>query len=119
MPQTPPPGFTTVTPYLHVQEAAAAIEFYKKALGAEERYRISMPDGRLGHAEIKVGHSIIMLADEHPEMGVLGPKSRGGPTSVILLYVDDVDKRFEQAVAAGAKVLRPVADQFYGDRSGT
>ncbi len=119
MPKTPPPGFTTVTPYLYIQGVAAAIEFYKKAFGAEERFRMPRPDGRIGHAEIKIGDSVIMMADEHAEIDALGPKSRGGPTSSILLYVEDVDKRFEQAVAAGATVVRPVANQFYGDRSGT
>lgn len=119
MPKTPPPGFTTVTPYLYIQGVAAAIEFYKKAFSAEERFRMPRPDGRIGHAEIRIGDAVIMMADEHAEIDALGPKSRGGPTSSILLYVEDVDKRFEQAVAAGATVVRPVANQFYGDRSGS
>jgi PhnB protein len=119
MPKTPPPGFTTVTAYLYIQGAAAAIDFYKKAFGAEERFRMPGPDGRIGHAEIKIGDSVIMMADEHGEIDALGPKSRGGATSSIMLYVEDVDKRFEQAVAAGATVLSPVENKFYGDRMGT
>lgn len=119
MPKTPPPGFTTVTPYLYVRGAAAAIDFYKKAFGAEERFRMPKADGGVSHAEIKIGNSVIMMADEHPEIDALGPKSRGGPTSSIMLYVEDVDKRFEQAVAAGATVVSPVENKFYGDRMGT
>src|SRR5437016_3090734 len=114
-----PEGYHTATPYLYIRGAAEAIEFYKKAFNAEELLRFPMPGGKIGHAEIKIGDSPIMLADEHPEMGVLGPQSRGGVTSSILLYVEGVDARFDQAVAAGGRVLRPVKDQFYGDRSGT
>jgi PhnB protein len=114
-----PDGYHGVTPYLAVKGAADAIEFYKKAFGAVELMRMPGPDGRLGHAEIKIGGAAVMLADEHPEMGHLGPKSRGGATASFLIYVEDVDAQFAQAVAAGGKVLRPLKDQFYGDRSGT
>jgi PhnB protein len=114
-----PDGYHTVTPYLIVKGAASAIEFYKKAFGATELMRFPMPDGKVGHAEIKIGNSPIMLADEFPEMGARGPQSLGGSPVGILLYVEDVDTRFSQAVAAGATVERPLKDQFYGDRSGT
>ena len=113
-----PDGYHTATPYLVVQNAASAIEFYKKAFGAEELMRLASPDGKIGHAEIKIGDSPIMLADEYPEMGYRGPRALGGSPVSIMLYVEDVDARFNQAVAAGAKVVRPVMDQFYGDRSG-
>jgi len=120
MPVKPiPDGYRTVTPYLFVKGAAKALDFYKKAFGAAELMRFADPSGRVGHAELKIGDSIIMLADEHPEMGVRGPQSYGGSGSSIVLYVEDVDARFQQAVAAGAKVLRPLQDQFYGDRTGT
>jgi PhnB protein len=114
-----PEGYYTVTPYLIVNGAAKAIDFYKKAFGAKELFRMGGPDGKIGHAEIKIGNSPIMLADEHPEMGYRGPLTLGGTPVSILLYVDDVDKMAAQAIAAGAKVQRPVKDQFYGDRSGT
>src|SRR5437667_614588 len=114
-----PEGYHTATPYLIVNGAGRAIEFYKQAFGATELMRIGAPDGKIGHAEIKIGDSHIMLADEHPEMGVLGPQTRGGVTSSIMLYVEDADAMFDQAVLAGAKVSRPLKDQFYGDRSGT
>jgi len=114
-----PDGYHTVTPYLVVKGAASAIDFYKKAFGATELMRMAGPDGRVGHAEIRIGDSPIMLADEFPEMGFKGPQSLGGSAVGILLYVKDVDTLFNQAVAAGGKVSRPVKDQFYGDRSGT
>jgi PhnB protein len=114
-----PDGYHTATPYLIVQGGANAIEFYKKAFGATELFRMADPGGRVMHAEIKIGNSPIMLADEFPEMGYRGPKALGGTPVSILLYVEDVDARASQAVAAGAKVQRPVKDQFYGDRSGT
>jgi PhnB protein len=114
-----PEGYYTVTPYLIVNGAAKAIDFYKKAFGATELFRMGGPDGKIGHAEIKIGNSPIMLADEHPEMGYRGPLTLGGTPVSILLYVNDVDKMAAQAIAAGAKVQRPVKDQFYGDRSGT
>jgi PhnB protein len=114
-----PDGYHTVTPYLIVKDAARAIEFYKKAFGASELMRLVMPGGKVGHAEIKIGNSPIMLADEFPEMDIRGPQALGGTPVGILLYLDDVDARFSQAIAAGATVDRPVKDQFYGDRSGT
>src|SRR5437762_4053544 len=114
-----PEGYHAVTPYLIVNDGARAIEFYKKAFGATEMFRMDGPDGRIGHAEIKIGDSPVMLADEFPEMNVRGPLTLGGASSSILIYVADVDARFNQAVAAGATVARPVTDQFYGDRSGT
>jgi PhnB protein len=113
-----PDGYHTATPYLIVNGAAEAIEFYKRAFGATELLRMTDPQGRIGHAEIRVGDSVIMLADEHPDMGYRGPRSMGGSSVSILLYVDDVDTIFDRALSAGATVQRPIADQFYGDRSG-
>ena len=114
-----PKGYHTATPYLIIKGAAKAIEFYKKAFGAAEVMRMTQPDGRVGHAEIKIGDSLIMLADEFPEMGSRSPQSLGGSPVSILLYVQDVDALTSQAITAGAKVVRPVKDQFYGDRSGS
>ncbi len=114
-----PAGYHTATPYLIVNDAAKAIDFYKRGLGATEIMRFDAPGGNIGHAEIKIGDSIIMLADEYPEMGYRSPQSIGGTPVSIYLYVDDVDRLFKQAIGAGAKELRPVKDQFYGDRSGT
>ncbi len=113
-----PEGYHTATPYLIIKDAARAIEFYKKAFGATELMRMAQPDGRIGHAEIRIGDSPIMLADEFPEMGHRSPQSLGGSPVSILLYVEDVDALFNQAVSAGAKVQKPVQDQFYGDRIG-
>jgi PhnB protein len=113
-----PEGYHSVTPYLIFSGASDAIAFYKKALGAEEVTRMDGPGGRIHHAEIKIGDSHIMLADEHPEIGALSPKTIGGSPVSIHLYVADVDAAVERAVAAGAKLVRPVADQFYGDRTG-
>ncbi len=104
----------TVTAYLSVRGAAEAIEFYKRAFGAEERYRIPNPDGRIGHAELSFGDSIVSLADEWPEMGVLSPLSRGGTTVSLVLEVPDCDAVFERAVAAGASIERPLTDAPYG-----
>lgn len=112
-----PDGYHTVTPYLIIKDAANALEFYKKAFGATEIMRLPGPDGKVGHAEIKIGDSPIMLADECPEMQ--GPHSLGGTPVSILLYVEDVDALAKRALAAGATVRRPVQDQFYGDRMGT
>ncbi len=112
-----PDGYHTATPYLIMKGAAKAIEFYKSAFGANEILRLEMPNKGIGHAEIKIGDSIIMLADEFPEMGVKGPEAFGGTPVSILLYVPDVDAMVKQAVAAGAKMERPLKDQFYGDRS--
>jgi PhnB protein len=119
-----PEGYHSVTPYLIVRGAAQALEFYKKAFGARELFRFPMPDGQIGHAEIRIGDSHVMLADEptdtvHQQMGHKSPKSLGGSSVSIMLYVEDVDSVAKQAIAAGAKEVRPVVDQFYGDRSGT
>jgi PhnB protein len=113
-----PEGYHSVTPYLIVDDAKAAIDFYARAFGAEEKFRLPMGE-RIGHAEIKIGDSFIMLADEFPDMGHLGPKSRGGPTCSLMLYVEDVDTAFPKAIEAGATEQRPVEDQFWGDRMGT
>ena len=113
-----PEGYGSVTPYLIVDGAARAIEFYKQAFGATETFRMERPDGRVGHAEIKIGDSHVMLADEHPEMGARGPQSIGGSPISLVLYVEDVDATVNRAVEAGAKLTRPVANQFYGDRTG-
>jgi PhnB protein len=113
-----PAEYPGVTPYLSVHDAAAAIEFYKQAFGATEVMRLPGPDGKLGHAEIRIGNAIVMLADESRDYGNLSPKTLGGSAVRLHQYVEDVDALFERAVAAGAKVLIPVADQFYGDRSG-
>ena len=114
-----PDEYHTVTPYLIINGAAQAIEFYKRAFGAAELVRMPDPKGRIAHAEIKIGDSMIMLADEHHEMGYRGPRTLGGTSVSILLYVPDVDTVFDRALKAGAKSQRPVADQFYGDRMGT
>ena len=114
-----PAGYHTLTPYLIVRGGANALEFYKQALGAEELYRLDAGEGKIGHAELKIGDSIVMLADEHPEMGFKSPQSYGGTPVSLLVYVENCDASLQQAVAAGAKVTRPLADQFYGDRSGT
>jgi len=113
-----PDGYPRVTPYLIVDGAAAAIDFYKSVLGATERMRMAGPDGKLGHAELEIGDSVIMLADEHPEMNARGPKTVGGTPVFLHVYVEDADGVFERAVEAGAKALQPVEDKFYGDRSG-
>ena len=114
-----PQGYNTVTPYIIVDNGNAAIDFYKKAFGATELFRMPSPGNKIGHAEIKVGNSVIMLADEHPEMGARSPRSIGGTPVSILLYVEDVDSAAKKLVDAGAKVVRPVENQFYGDRAGS
>jgi PhnB protein len=114
-----PDGYHSVTPYLLIRGASDAIAFYVKAFGATEVFRLTAPDGRIGHAEIRIGNSHVMIADEHPEMDFLGPQSRGGTTVSLLVYVADADAIFKQAIDAGATELRPICDQFYGDRSGT
>ena len=113
-----PDGYPRVSPYLVVDGAAQAIDFYTQVLGAGERMRMGGPDGKIGHAELEFGDSVVMLADEYPDMGYVGPKAIGGTPVTIGVYVEDVDKTFDAAVKAGAKALRPVEDQFYGDRSG-
>lgn len=114
-----PDGQRAITPYLIVDGAEAAIDFYKRAFGAKERLRLPMGEGRLAHAEVEIDGSVIMLADEFPDMGHLGPKSRGGTTVSLLHYVEDVDKAFKTAIDAGATERRPVENQFWGDRMGT
>jgi len=114
-----PDGYHNITPYLVIKGAAAAIDFYKSVFGAVEIMRMPQPDGRIGHAELKFGDSFVMLADEYPEIAVVGPKTLGNTSVGLLLYVDDVDKTVERAVAKGATIKKPVADQFYGDRTGT
>lgn len=119
MPNAVREGYQTVTPALTVRNGAEAIEFYKKAFGAEEIMRVPGPDGKsIMHAEIRVGTSRIMLGDEAPAMGCLAPVTLGGPGGSLYVYVPDVDAAFKQAVAAGAKALMPVTDMFYGDRLG-
>ncbi len=113
-----PENYPRLTPYLHVDGAAAAIDFYTRVLGAVERMRMPAPGGKLGHAELEIGDSVIMLADEFPDMGALGPKSVGGTAVMLMVYVEDVDGVFERALHAGATSMSPVEDQFYGDRSG-
>jgi PhnB protein len=113
-----PDGYHSVTPYLIVDGAARALDFYKQALGAEELVRMPGPGGRVAHAEVRIGDSMVMLADENAQMGARGPKSLGGSPITLMVYVEDVDKVFARAVAAGATVERPIANQFYGDRTG-
>ncbi|MDP9072328.1 MAG: VOC family protein [Actinomycetota bacterium] len=113
-----PDGYPRVTPYLCVDGAAAAIEFYGSVFGAMERMRMPAPDGKIGHAEIQIGDSVIMLSDEVPEIGVHSPRTIGGSPVTLSVYVEDVDAVFALAVQGGAEVLSPVENQFYGDRSG-
>ena len=113
-----PDGYPQVSPYLAVDNARGAIEFYGQVFGATERMHMPDPGGRIGHAELLIGDSVVMLSDEYPEMGVRGPKTLGGSPVMISVYVDDVDAVYDRAVKAGAKAVRPVEDQFYGDRSG-
>jgi PhnB protein len=117
-----PAGYHSVTPYISVKGAAKALDFYKVAFGAEVVVRMDMPDGRVGHAEIMIGDSHVMLADEMPDMPDAvskSPATLGGTTFGLMIYMDDVDTRFKRAIEAGAMVKRPVQDQFYGDRTGT
>jgi PhnB protein len=113
-----PDGYSAVTPYITIKNAAAAIEFYKKAFGAEEALRLNAPDGTVAHAEIRIGGAVIMLSEESPQWDALSPDTIGGTASSIMLYVRDADAVFKRAVAAGATVTRDIADQFYGDRCG-
>jgi PhnB protein len=113
-----PPGFHTLTPSLTVGNAAQAIEFYKKALGAQERMRMAGPDGKITHAELQIGNSVIFMNDENPAWGAKSPHTLGGSASNFYLYVEDVDKSFQRAVEAGGKVTMPVMDMFWGDRMG-
>ncbi len=114
-----PDGYQSVIPYLIVSGAAKALDYYKKAFGAKERMRVPMPEGRIGHAEIEIGNSVVMLADEFPQMGAKSPTTIGGTPVGICIYVEDVDTIFKQAIAAGGKQEKPLQNQFYGDRSGT
>jgi PhnB protein len=114
-----PDGYSNVTPYLIVSDGAGAIDFYKRIFGASEVMRIPGPGGRVGHAELRIGNSMIMLADEHPEVGARSPQSVGGSPVSFLLYVEQVDAVTQKAEAAGATILRPPKDQFYGDRTAT
>ena len=113
-----PPGHNSVSPYLIVDGAARALEFYARAFGAVELMRHGAPGGKIGHAEIRIGDTVVMLADEHPDHDAYAPKKFGGSPVMLHLYVEDVDAVVQRAVAAGAKLTRPVADQFYGDRNG-
>jgi PhnB protein len=114
-----PEGYHTVTPYLIVKDAAKALEYYQRGLGATERVRIPGPGGKIVHAEIQIGDSMVMLADEFPEMGAVSPQTIGGTAVGICLYVANVDELFNRAISAGGKVERPLQNQFYGDRTGT
>jgi len=113
-----PEGYHSVTPYLIIKGAAKALDFYQRAFGAKETVRMPGPGGKIMHAEMRIGSSMVMLADEHPEMNARSPEAFGGSPVMIHLYVEDVDAVFNQAIAAGATVERPLADQFYGDRTG-
>ena len=113
-----PDGYPQVTPYLCVDGAAQAIEFYMEVFGAKERMRMDGPDGRIGHAELCLGDSVLMLADEHADIGFLSPRRLGGTPVMLSVYVEDVDATFERAIHAGAKELRAIENKFYGDRSG-
>jgi PhnB protein len=114
-----PEGYHTATPYLAVDDAAEALEYYKKAFGAKERGRMEAPDGKIGHAEIQIGDSLVMLSDPFPQAATRTPKELGGTTGSVFLYVEDVDAFVQKAVDAGATVTMEVADQFWGDRFGT
>jgi PhnB protein len=114
-----PDGYRTVTPYLIVKGASRAIEFYQKAFGAEQLFRMDGPGGTIMHAEIQIGDSRVMLADEFPDMGYVAPPADAGASTSFYLYVEDVDARFKRAIDAGGKVKREIRDEFYGDRSGT
>lgn len=113
-----PDGYPRITPYLCIDGAGAAIDFYGKVFGATERMRMPAPDGKVGHAELQIGDSLIMLADEFPEMGIRGAKAIGGSPVTISIYVEDVDDVFQRAMKEGAKTLREVRNEFYGDRTG-
>ena len=113
-----PDGYHAITPYLSIRDATKAIAFYTKAFGAKLKLRMDAPGGKVGHAEMKIGDSIVMLADEAPEMDFMSPQARGGTSILMHLYVKDCDATIAQAVSAGATVIRAVKDQFYGDRAG-
>jgi PhnB protein len=113
-----PDGYHSITPYLYVKGGAKALEFYATALGAQELFRMPTPDGKIGHAEMKIGDSVFMLADEMPAMGIKSPGTLGGNGSSLMIYVPDVDAAYKRAIGAGAEEVRPLKNQFYGDRSG-
>lgn len=113
-----PDNYPQVSPYLHVDGAAEAIKFYEDVFGAAERMRMPDPSGKIGHAELQLGDSVIMLADEYPDMGIRGPAAYGGSPVTISLYVEDVDEVFRKAIESGAKALQELSNQFYGDRTG-
>jgi PhnB protein len=117
--QPVPEGYHTLTPYLAVDNAADAIEYYKKAFGAKERFRMDAPGGKIGHAELEIGDSLVMLSDPFPQSSTKSPKELGATTGSVFMYVEDVDAVVSQAVDAGATVTMEVADQFWGDRFGT
>jgi PhnB protein len=114
-----PPGYHSVTPYLALRDARSALDFYARAFGAELALKLDMPDGSVAHAEIRIGDSILMMAEENPDWGSRSPQALGGSPVSMMIYVADVDAAFARALAAGATEVRPVADQFYGDRTGT
>jgi PhnB protein len=114
-----PEGYHTITPYLAVDDAAQAIEYYKRAFGAKERVRMDAPSGKIGHAELVIGDSLVMLSDPFPQASTKPPKELGGTTGSVFMYVEDVDEIVKQAVDAGATITMEVADQFWGDRFGT
>jgi PhnB protein len=114
-----PEGYHSITPYLVTNNAADAIEYYKKAFGATELFRMPAPGGKIGHAELKIGDSPIMLADEYPDMGYFGPAKYGGTPVSLMIYVEDVDTVYPRAIAAGGQEVKALQNQFYGDRSGT
>ncbi|HLP01068.1 MAG TPA: VOC family protein [Opitutaceae bacterium] len=118
-PNFKPAQYHTATPYLTVRGAARALAFYQQAFGAKELFRIDDSEGRVGHAEIQIGDSIIMLSDEYPDMGSVGPETLGGTAVSLLIYVEDCDAVYDRAVKAGAHPTRPLQNMFYGDRSGT
>ena len=117
--QNPPPGYHSLTPYMTVKDGRAALDFYKKAFGAEMVLKLDMPDGSIAHAEIRIGDSIVMLSEENEAWGTRSPLTLGGSPMFLMAYVADVDAAFRRALDAGASEVRPVANQFYGDRSGT
>lgn len=114
-----PKGYNSITPYLVVDGADKAIAYYKKVFGAKELFRMAAPGGKIGHAELRIGDSVVMLADEWPQMGFKGPKAYGGAAVSILLYVEKCDAVYKKALAGGGAEIKPMQDQFYGDRSGT
>ena len=116
---TIPEGYHSVTPYMTLRDAVSAIDFYRRAFGAELVMKLDMPDGKIAHAEIRIGDSVIMMSEENEEWGNKSPLTLGGSPMFLMIYLPDVDAAFAKALAAGATVVRPVEDQFYGDRAGT